>query len=206
MMIDETTWKELVAHVYVDMGRWTDRNIANGGTYRYTMEVDTHGEFKVLTTTQHQKSAYSEEPHTNRRRVAWRQTDGALMKVVAKRVGRNQLQWVGKPAPKKWATAFAKGNIGRLANAIGLDGFIEIGAAYFAGTSSLNDDGQVEHHQIIRGNDVKIVRENLDGTGWWRVTYNGDEHMGEIYQTLAEAEAKARDWCTKNPRDAAVGA
>jgi hypothetical protein len=57
------------------------------------------------------------------------------------------------------------------------------------------------HHKIIRGNDVKIERERPDG-GWWRVTFNGQEHFGELFETLGKAEDHARDWCLKNPRAA----
>jgi hypothetical protein len=80
--------------------------------------------------------------------------------------------------------------------------FHEIGAAYYAGSSTISDDGTPVDHRIIRGSDVKIEREMPD-SGWWRVTYNGLEWMGEIYKTLAEAEAGARDWCARNPRAAA---
>jgi hypothetical protein len=36
--------------------------------------------------------------------------------------------------------------------------------------------------------------------GQWRVTYNGQEHFGELYETLAKAEDASRDWCGKHPR------
>jgi hypothetical protein len=132
LTISEATWQQLLDEAQAAIDRQNARCVGDYANYSHELKIEEvdDGDIVLASAIQRKPNNYGQEfDHRKINRLAWRKSDGAVLKVTLKRKGKRIETWIKTITAKNWAQAAAK-SPKHLLNVSGLVDFIMIGKAY----------------------------------------------------------------------------